>query len=275
MADLRIVTAKYLEEHLKKGHRLSYFTSALSCNEEELFEHIDKVFASKKAKTFKKRIKGKEPASKTKKVQKEEVDTEDTVIEETETSQKTPLEQLLEKEDQLSSEVCTEEAKHSRMISERAGLKNRLIDQRIQMQEIAKKCAELQKDFEETVYQWTALGDEMRVLTSSISEKRANLESIRAEIDSLKKISMFVYTNGEIELENHGEFDSTVDESRVSEIFGSLIQNEVSENLTIKSIKQLSKVLAIVEKLKANQLKFEISFDEETMKEVYDIVSQN
>ena len=264
MADLRIVTAKYLEEHLKKGHRLSYFTSALSCNEEELFEHIDKVFASKKAKTFKKRIKGKEPASKTKKVQKEEVDTEDTVIEETETSQKTPLEQLLEKE-----------AKHSRMISERAGLKNRLIDQRIQMQEIAKKCAELQKDFEETVYQWTALGDEMRVLTSSISEKRANLESIRAEIDSLKKISMFVYTNGEIELENHGEFDSTVDESRVSEIFGSLIQNEVSENLTIKSIKQLSKVLAIVEKLKANQLKFEISFDEETMKEVYDIVSQN
>lgn len=283
MSNLRIITGKYLEEKLKKGHRLNYFLNVTGSSEDELFDHIDKIFSSKAAKSFKRRLKSKGNSQKkakknttNRKPEEAERIVEVTTV--TETNQetgKTLLEQLLEEEELLSSEVCQDEAEHSRKISERAVLKNQLIKQRKQMQEIAEKCLQVQQAFEETVSQWNAIGNEMKSLSSSISEKRTTLEEIRSEIDSLKKISMFVYSNGEIEFKNQGNFSPIVDTEKVSEIFSMLVQNESAECLTIKSIKQLARVLAIVEKLKDESMKFLIEFDETAMKEVFDIVSQN
>lgn len=275
MSDLRIVTGKYLEEKLKKGCRLPFFVKSLGTTEEELFEYIDKNFSSKAARSYKKRLKSKGNQQKKSKKKAKEVKTEmikNVQIEEVNTP-KTRLEQLLEEEQKLSDLVCEKESKHSDLISKRANLKNQLVDQRKQVQEIAKKCLQVQQAFEETLKQWNSIGDEMKELSTSISEKRTSLEEIRSEIDSLKKISIFVYTNCEIEFENHGDFDPTVDSEKVAEIFNVLVQNDAAECLTIKSIKQLAKILAIVEKLKAENLRFEITFEDSSMQEVYLIVS--
>ena len=190
---------------------------------------------------------------------------------ECEVPEKTALELLLEKETLLSNALCGEEVLRSDKISRRAVLKNKLKEQHQQMKELTEQILQLQADFETTVSEWTSIGNEMKELSAQIAQKRTLLDAVRSEIDSLKKISIFVYSNGEIEFENQGSFDPTVDSSKVNEIFGNLIQNEAAECLTIKNIKQLAKLLAIVEKLKAEGLKFVIEFDEPTMKEVFDV----
>ena len=282
MSDLRRINGNYLEEKIKKGHRLPYFLKTTGSSEEELFCYIDKNFSSKAARSFKKRLKSKGKPQ-TKKTTVKEVTSkvlEKTIEIEPECEinhepKKTALEVLLEKEALLSTELCNEEALHADKISQRAALKKKLKAQHQKMKELTEMIIQLQKDFETNVAEWNSIGDEMKSLSSSIAEKRSLLEEVRAEIDSMKKISMFVYSNGEIEFENKGDFDPTVDTEKVSELFRLLVQNESAESLTIKSIKQLARLLAIVEKLKDESMKFLIEFDETAMKEVFDIVSQN
>ena len=278
MSDLRIVTAKYLEEKLKKGQRMEDLTSELDTSEEEIITHIKNNFSDRVAKNYIRRLKSKKPSNKKKAEKDKEVKPE--VMEsntgETESkSPKTELELLLEKEEQMSNEICEKEVMHANIISRRSGLKNKLREQYSQIKELEQKISEILRDFNANADLSNSLGDEMRSLSAQIAEKRTQLDAVRSEIDSLKKISIFVYSNGEIEFENQGSFDPTIDSSKISELFGTLVQNEVAECLTIKSIKQLAKVLVIVEKLQAENLKFEITFDETTMKEVFDIVSQN
>ena len=277
--NLKNVTGKYLEEKLKRGYRLPYFVKALSTTEEDLFEHIDKHFSSKAAQSFKHRIKSKEPIKKNgkkkaKKAKKQEVDilVENSVQIE-EVSEETILDQLLVKEEQLSAQVCQDEAVHSQMISKRAVLKNQLIKQRKEMQKIAEKALQLQQEFEDTVLQWNSLGEQMRELSASIAEKKSSLKEYRDEIDSLKKISMYFYSNGEIEFENQGDFDPSIDFSRVDEIIAFLIDNEDAEGLTVRSIKILAKALAIVEKMNAEHQKFEVTFEDSNIQEVFPLFS--
>lgn len=283
MSDLRIVNAKFLEERLKRGQRLNDLTDELNTTEEDLISHIYRTFHERTAKNYIKRLKSKKPSNKKKnntkknKEDKPEVMESNTEVEinttgETESkSPKTELELLLEKEKQMSNELCEKEVMHAKIISQRAGLKNKLREQYAQIKELDRKVSEILHDFNANADKLNSLSDEMRALSSHIAEKKSALDALREKIDEAKKITIYVFSSSEIEFENQGSFDPTIDSSRISELFGTLVQNEAAECLTIKNIKQLAKLLAIVEKLKAEGLKFVIEFDENTMKEVFDV----
>ena len=113
----------------------------------------------------------------------------------------------------------------------------------------------------------------MHSLTESISDKKVSLEAIRNEIILLQKISIFAYANGEIEFENAGNFDTTTDSSSEAALFNKLIQNNVVESLTIKNIRQLAKLILIVEKLNAEHLSFELTFEDITVQEVFNSIN--
>ena len=288
MSDLRIVNAKFLEERLKRGQRMNDLTDELNTTEGEMINHIKKTFHSRTAKNYIKRLKSKKPSSSSPKKKKArndkevkpevmesitEVEINSTQEKESE-SKKTELELLLEKEDQMSNELCEDEIHHASLISQRAGLKSKLRDQYAQIKELEQKISQILSDFNANAAELNSLGDEMKELTVSITEKRNELEAHRKEIAKAKKVSMFIFANGEMEIESQCDLDFSVDTDKAHAVFNVLIQVEASENLTIKCLRTLATVSLIVEKLKFENIQYEINFDNETMQEVLNIVSQ-
>ena len=183
------------------------------------------------------------------------------------------LDTLKNKESTLSTIICSEEAEHAQLISRRATLKSQFQKQQVQLLEITHTLESLKNDFETTLSEWEKLGSDMYSLTKSISKKKSTLADIRNEIIMLQKISIFIYVNGEIEFENVGNFDTTTDSSSESELFNQLIQNKVVESLTIKNIRQLAKLILIVQKLNAEHISFELTFEDSSIQEVFNSIN--
>lgn len=294
MSDLRTINAKFLEESLKRGKRMHDFTSEFDTSEAEIIEYINKTFHERAAKNYIKRLKSKKPKTsdkkkkstkKTKAIEPEVTVVETTVIQEAEpehvlvsevvpASQSTALDLLLQKEAQLSAVLCQLEISHESKVSQRGVLKNKLRDQYAQINELETTLNELLESFNSNVDKFNSLGDEMKELTVSITEKRNELEAHRKEIAKAKKVSMFIFANGEMEIESQCDLDFSVDTDKAHAVFNVLIQVEASENLTIKCLRTLATVSLIVEKLKFENIQYEINFDNETMQEVLNIVSQ-
>ena len=290
------INGKYMEEKLKRGYGTSYFLKSLNVNEDEFFQYLKKNFSSKAYTSMCKRLKNNEKSSK-KFGFKSSAHTTTAIVdvetstatmpdftytennEETETVEVensiSALDMLKEQEHELSSVICLEEAKHVQLISKRASLKSQFQKQRAQLLDLTRTIEALKNDFESTFSEWKELGSDMHSLTESISDKKVSLEAIRNEIILLQKISIFAYANGEIEFENVGDFDTTTDSSSEAALFNKLIQNNVVESLTIKNIRQLAKLILIVEKLNAEHFSFELTFEDSTVQEVFNSINHN
>lgn len=288
------INGKYMEEKLKRGYGTSYFLKSLNIGEDEFFQYLKKNFSSKAYTSMCKRLKNNEKSSKKFGFKSSAHTTADIADDETspatmtdftytENNEETetvevedsisPLDMLKEQERELSSVICSEEAEHVQLISKRASLKSQFQKQKAQLRELKHKIEAIRNDFEKTFSEWEKLGSDMHSLTESISNRKASLEVIRNEIILLQKISIFAYENGEIEFENVGDFDTTTNPSNESELFNKLIQNDVVESLTIKSIRQLAKLILIVEKLNAEHFSFELTFEDSTVQEVFNSIN--
>ena len=73
--------------------------------------------------------------------------------------------------------------------------------------------------------------------STEISNSQQQLEKIREKIKSLQKVEIFVYMNGEIEVDN---YDMEILDSSWNDLFKVLATNDLLENLTIKQIKQIA-----------------------------------
>lgn len=283
------INGKYMEEKLKRGYGTSYFLKSLNIGEDEFFQYLKKNFSSKAYASMCKRLKNNEKSQKKFSSSKGSRHTpvcneaSVTTLPTTESSAEKEtveatnnisyLDMLKEKEHELSSVICLEEAEHVQLISKRASLKSQFQKQRAQLLDLTRTIEALRNDFESTFSEWKELGSDMHSLTESISKKKVSLEAIRDEIISLQKISIFAYANGEIEFENVGDFDTTTDSSSEAALFNKLIQNNVVESLTIKNIRQLAKLILIVEKLNAEHLSFELTFEDSTVQEVFNSIN--
>ncbi|MGN1298149.1 MAG: hypothetical protein ACI4VH_07045 [Clostridia bacterium] len=288
------ITGKYMEEKLKRGYGTSYFLKSQNISEDEFFQYLKKNFSSKAYTSMCKRLKNNEKSSKKFGFKSSAHTTADIADDETspatmtdftytENNEETetvevedsisPIDMLKEQERELSSVICSEEAEHVQLISKRASLKSQFQKQKAQLRELTHKIEAIRNDFEKTFSEWEKLGSDMHSLTESISNRKASLEVIRNEIILLQKISIFAYENGEIEFENVGDFDTTTDSSSEAALFNKLIQNNVVESLTIKNIRQLAKLILIVEKLNAEHLSFELTFEDSTVQEVFNSIN--
>lgn len=287
MATLQRINGKYMEEKLKRGYGTSYFLKSFNVSEDEFFNHLKKNFSSKAYASMCKRIKNNEKSSKkfgfksSKHTPVDISDNESSVATKSNTETETVevensisyLDALKEKEQTLSDIIRSEEAEHSKLISRRAALKFQFQNQQTQLRELTRTIEALRDNFETTFAKWEKTGADMHAITESISAKKSLLEDIRSEIIALQKISIFAYANGEIEFENVGDFDTTTDSSNESEVFNKLIQDKAVENLTIKNIRQLAKLILIVEKLKSKHISFELTFEDNSSQEVFNSIN--
>ena len=270
------INVKYMEEKLKRGFGTNDFINHLNISEEEFFHCLKKTFSTKSYNLICKRIRNNEKkASKlsTKQTTDTEINTESQTVDLEVENCISPLDVLKTQEFELVKEICSIETEHSKLISKRATLKKEFQQQQNQLNDLIKKAESIRKNFETTFSEWEKLGSDMKSLTNLINDKNSSLESIRNEIISLQKISIFVYSNGEIEIENAGKFEFKQDTSISEELFAKLIQNNLLESLTIKTIRQLTKLILIIRNIESENLCYELTFEDNTVQELFSSIN--
>ena len=125
--------------------------------------------------------------------------------------------------------------------------------------------------------------DEMNILSvrlleiekskANVEEKLAKLKmalaEVRKELMKHEILQIWVFESGEIELENNKELID-VPAERSQDVFDRLILKDEVSNLTIRELKNLSKITVIVEKVKENGRKTQVIFENERAQEVWD-----
>ncbi len=183
--------------------------------------------------------------------------------------------QLEAEEQSLSSNLIGLENQHKELVSQHLSSKKVLLRMQSILEEMQRlmsaHCTNLERELERIQATSAAIAE--------VSQKKrtvaAHLKEVRAELEELKKVSIFVYASGLLELEN-GEIPATVSsEETLQNKFMELIQYpRASEfSVTLKEINTVAKLLLWTEYLASSGLAFEISFDSEEVQRFYEAVT--
>lgn len=197
-------------------------------------------------------------------------------IEDNSSSQNTSishLEELQEKETLLSQDIISDEEAHKEMVARRREIN-------LSFKKVKNALSELQRllklNEEKTsalIEEYNDLSTKMRTKSSDIKAKKAILADIREQIANLKKCVIYVFADGNIEVENASISDVDDDEDEVAERLLTLVQYAEAEELTIKDLKTIAKLELMVAELIADGINYELFFDSETVQKFYETVT--
>lgn len=106
------------------------------------------------------------------------------------------------------------------------------------MLELKEIIEQNQKEVEKISTQIAKITKRVTAENETISSNKQTLEEVKSCIMKIEKISVFVYKNGEIEIENANIPETSGWEG----LFDSLIHNKIVENLSLKQVRQLAKL---------------------------------
>ena len=198
-----------------------------------------------------------------------------TVTEETKGLGETPevdddLEFLIKEEKRLSTEIIGLETWHKEEAEKRRG---RLKEMRAIKQEIERLEESLKqacKEFKETVEQADSLAENMNAISRQRYPKVMELQELRAKIEERMSVSLAVYDSGEIVILEGTDFN--MDDSGHTEIYARLIESEECQELRLKDIKVMARLLSIASN---SERKISLVCDRPEMEEVYLRLRQN
>lgn len=270
MSSLRDLKGKTLEIELKRGATLEDFAQKYECTQDEFLEHLEKNFCekaknsivrnmTKNAKKRKptKRVQGKGPKTLS------QIHESSTILQEDKqvnnfTTEDSELQKLKERETLLISEISKQEMLHEKSISERMKLFEELRQQREKMLELKEIIKQNQKEVEKISTELVEITERIAAENKTISTNKQTLEEVKICIKSFEKIIIFVYKNGETEIDNEADIPET---TGWDEVFDSLIHNKAVEELSLKQVQQFAKLLVLVEKLQSKNRKYELTFE--------------
>lgn len=175
------------------------------------------------------------------------------------------LQNLKDEEKILRDGIISKENEHKNLIAKRKQLFKKLETQRSMMLQLRKTIEQRKKEVEEISAELISLSDEIVSVNSFLSTGRTDLLNIQNKIKELEKISVFIYENGEIDTDN---FLIDIPENW-NDVFENILRNEVVENLSIKQIKQLAKLIVLTGILNANTLEYELTFESENSQKAF------
>lgn len=271
MSSLRDLKGKTLEIELKRGATLEDFAQKYECTQDEFLEHLEKNFCekaknsivrnmTKNAKKRKptKRVQGKGPKLTLSQIHESSrpILQEDKQVNNS-TTEDSELQKLKERETLLISEISKQEMLHEKSISERMKLFEELRQQREKMLELKEIIKQNQKEVEKISKELVEITERIAAENKTISTNKQTLEEVKICIKSFEKIIIFVYKNGETEIDNEADIPET---TGWDEVFDCLIHNKAVEELSLKQVQQFAKLLVLVEKLQAKNRKYELTF---------------
>lgn len=281
MSSLRDLSGKSLEVELKRGLTLEDFARKYECTQEDFLNYLEKNFCEKARKSITRKMtknaKKRKP-TKTTNTKKEtkltlskihegskSISQEDKKVNNP-TTENSNLQNLKERERLLISEISNKERIHERSISERMKLFDELRQKKEKMLELKEIIEQNQKEVEKISTQIAKITKRVTAENETISANKQTLEEVKSCIMKLEKISVFVYKNGGIEIENA----NIPETSGWEDLFDSLIHNKIVENLSLKQVRQLAKLLVIVERFQAQKQNYELTFESETEQRVFE-----
>ncbi len=290
---LRHLTSKKLSVKLKHGYTLNNFIREYNCSKEDFQKFLKKNFSEaackrmfdrmekNSKKTFSNHNSNEEILINSENVQNsfEPLTNNDEELEVLTASQSPAslnmksenLKVLKAKEEQLRAEVISKETTHEALISKRRSLYKRLAKQKDLMLKLRELIKQRQKDVEEISQELIETSNELVALKASLASSKEELIEVKTNINELEKVSIFIYENGEIDTD-----DFLIDFPETwNDIFDFILHNKVVEDLSIKQIKQLAKLLILTNILIQSHLEYELIFESEPVQKAFFLLEKD
>lgn len=180
------------------------------------------------------------------------------------------VEELRAQEAELSAELCELEGKHKALVSERRGLCEDIAKAKRAIEELFRLANIQNERVQDLLTRYYQCDAEM---TDNIATQRVYHELIdetRAQIVESEKITIFMYQNGSIEVENADVPQISDDEILVG--FTSLLSNQSAGNLTINELKGVVKLQKMVATYTERGKNYELVFDNAKVQRVWETI---
>lgn len=178
---------------------------------------------------------------------------------------KPSLNELLEAEKFLSDNCVSLEKEHNALINARREDVKTLAEIKRTLEELKRLLQVNQSKLTTVLENYNSKAEQMLRVSSEISACKEMLADTRAQIEEAKKLKVSVFSDGTIECEN-GELEYP-SEAEVLQFFSTLILLAAAEELTIKQIKTVAKLVLVVKRI---DQKYELEFDSDLVQKLYE-----
>lgn len=292
MSNSKKLTAKLMNEKLKRGWTTIDFANYLECSEEDFLKLLEKTFSKPGTRETLARLKKNEKLPK--RIAKEiaictetfdssnEINVSEEECNDSNSNSNSEnivsgnnlsetLEALILKREDIQSSLNELELNHKALVSERSIIRNKIAEYRQTLIEIEAHVVACQTALANLVPELEEKYSLMLELDKSISEKREELSEINTKIENAQSITIYVYSSGDIEIDSAYSIEiPEADNDTVRKI----ISDEQAENLTLKQIKAVAKLITLVQNLEQQNLNYELVFDETAMEELFNKIKE-
>ena len=149
------------------------------------------------------------------------------------------------------------ESEHKVFVADRKSLVEKMTRGARTLKEMREAVQKLQQDMRDCFEQYESLADKMSKNTANSNATKELLDEIREQIAILTRPCIVVYADGKIESENLDYFPEVFDET----VFNKLLHTDEAEVLTIRELKALARVRAIVDNLSHRGIDYQLEFE--------------
>ena len=279
---LNLLTPAELKEGIKGGRGVKYFCERYGCTEDALKQRVGAIFRnnSKIVRSIMADLKANDKKLDKKaviqSVKVTEVDgetkAENTTTDTDRTDDIPPrpmtrseqLEALRLTEKEQSDKVIELETSHKKLAQEHRERIKKLRLLKKDIDEIEMTLKVKCREYEDIVLENNTLVSQMNTISQERHTKAAELDKTRLQIEDLEKIEICVYLDGTIApIEDQ---PLHLDDTGSDELYATLIEDERCQNLRLKSIRTLARLIRIVGH---SSRKIEILFDDAELESAF------
>lgn len=298
----KLLTAGYINRHCKLNWGIADFSNHLNLSDEEFKELFFRSFSGKTAKDLWRKISknrnSKSSSSVTTTASISTTTTTTTTVATTTTTTVTATSEISSSveseieaepnefsEEPVTSElaeleasraalvanICKLENDHSSISSKRKDVFSTLAHHKEWIENYMKELEYHRNEVISLSKLASQYADDMRKLSNAISDRRCELADIEGKITLAKKVSILAYESGEIETENYNGRNIAEETPETwFEIFASIRDLRIAEELRVKEVKQVAQIIAFTRLLDACGTAFELTFENEVAQALFD-----
>lgn len=275
----KTLTAKEVREHIKR-----HWTSDMFCefygfdSVDRLIEHLNQFFPNRSGEVIRQlkqndkafsRKSRKAEAAKTSSIiatpKVVVVTTADVECQENNSD----IEELRQKVKALEDSISLESSSLEAMRKEEDRLFTNLRSKYEGFLEIKMLLEESQRKYEEELAKYENVEKSIRASKQNIEALKTQLTSSREELRLIEHVVIYVFSDGSIATDNFsGELPKATNLTDL--LFEKLSESDFFQDLTVKELKQLGSLKALVDLLKQMSRAFTISFENPNMKEAWE-----
>lgn len=181
------------------------------------------------------------------------------------------MEMLKAQEQELSAMLCQLEGQHKEFVTKRREL-NACLCKAVKALKELYRLAEVQEQNVTNLYEeYQQCADQMNAINQEKRSCEELLEEVRGRISELNKVTIMVYQNGNIEVEN-AEIPS-ISEEEINAEFLRLISMPGVGKITVDELKAIAKLLKMVKVYESSKCPFELEFDSTEVQRLWETVT--